>query len=213
MAREVVAVCLAADLGLPVPVPYLVEVPPELTLSVVDVDIARLLQDSSPVAFGSANAGTQFHVWTSGNKVTDAMVPMALGALVFDAVIDNYDRRISNPNCLVAGDQVRLFDHELGFPSTAAIIGWEPPWKPGSLQRLRNADHIFYRQLRKRHLDFSPLQAAWSRVSDNRLLKYRSAIPSEWVTALPTVDEALDRVRSARDNFSGVIAEIRRVLQ
>lgn len=68
LAREVVAVCLAADLGLPVPVPYLVEVPPELISSVVDVDIAGLLQDSSPVAFGSANAEPNSMFGPAGTK-------------------------------------------------------------------------------------------------------------------------------------------------
>ncbi len=213
LAREVVAASLAVDLGLPVPATYLVEIPPELAAGVMDVDIARLLQASSPVAFGSENVGNQFHTWTSGNKVSDAMVPLALCTLIFDAVIDNYDRRLANPNCLVAGDRVRLIDHELGFPPTATIVGWKPPWQPDSLRWLRKGEHIFYRQLRKRRLDFRPLQAAWSKVSNDRLLEYRDAVPSEWVDALPMVDDALDRIRTARDNFSGVIAEIRRVLQ
>ncbi len=214
LAREVVAACLAADLGLPVPDPYLVEVPTELASTVVDPDIAGLLQASSPVAFGSTDVGNQFHTWTSGNKVSDAMMPVALGTFVFDAVIDNRDRRIPNPNCLVAGDRVHLIDHELGFPPIAErAADWKPPWEPDSLRRLRNGDHIFYRHLRKRPLDFSPLEAAWSKVTDRRLMEYREAIPSEWATALPAVAEALDQIRSVRDNFSGVIAEIRRVLQ
>jgi hypothetical protein len=45
------------------------------------------------------------------------------------------------------------------------------------------------------------------------LLEYGQTIPPEWETAQPAVEEALDRVRNARDNLDGVIAEIRRVLQ
>ena len=195
--------------------PCIVEVSPILVSGVVDADISKLLQASSPLAFGSPRAGNQFSAWSPGSRVTSPMVSLALGTLIFDAVIDNSDRRVSNPNCLVAGDQVRLIDHELALLPTEGLLGWQPPWKLGSLQWLRNAadPHIFYRPLQKRCLDFSPLHALWSRVSDDRLLEYRNAIPTEWAAALPKVDDALHRIGSARDNLNGVIAEIRRVLQ
>ena len=102
LAREVVAACLATDLNLPVPTPCLVEIPSALASAVTDPDIAERLGTSSPVGFGSAKVENQFNVWTSGNSVTDVMLPSALGALVFDAVIDNADRKPSNPNCLVS---------------------------------------------------------------------------------------------------------------
>ena len=44
------------------------------------------------------------------------MLPVALGTFVFDAVIENPDRRPGNPNCLIAGQDIRLIDHELAFP-------------------------------------------------------------------------------------------------
>ena len=142
------------------------------------------------------------------------MLPVALSALVFDAVIDNADRRVSNPNCLVAGDRIRLIDHEFAFPGRAMLIAWQPPWEPGSLAWLDRDDrHIFCVGLKGRDLDFAPLPALWSRVSDARLLEYRAAIPPEWNDAHRAVDEALDRIRNARDNIYGVITEIERVLQ
>ena len=214
LAREVVAACLAADLKLPVPTPYLVEIPSALASVVMDPGIAKRLQASSSVGFGSTKVENQFSVWTTGNRVTEAMLPSALGALVFDAVIENVDRRASNPNCLVARDNFRLIDHELAFPPMSGLLDWQPPWKLGGLRWLNQADgHIFCQQLKKRPLDFRPLQALWLAISDTRLLEYRDAIPPEWNEALPAVDEALDRARNTRGNIDGVITEIRRVLQ
>ena len=69
------------------------------------------------------------------------------------------------------------------------------------------------RELKKRDLDFGPVRTLWATISDDRLLEYRHTIPPEWNAARPTVGEALDRVRNARDNLDSVIAEIRRVLQ
>ena len=214
LAREVVAACLALDLNLPVPTPYLVEVPSILASIVTDSDIAERLRASSPIGFGSAKVRSQFSVWTSGSRVTASMLPSALGAFVFDAVIDNADRKPSNPNCLVARDRLHLIDHELSFPSTAGLLGWQPPWQEGALSWLDRVDgHLFCRELKIRHLDFGPLRQLWSGISDDRLLEYGRTIPPEWETAQPAVEEALDRIRNARDNLDGVIAEIRRVLQ
>ena len=79
LAREVVAACLATDLNLPVPTPYLVEIPSTLASVVTDPGIAERLGASSRVGFGSAKVENQFSVWTSGNRVTDVMLPSALG--------------------------------------------------------------------------------------------------------------------------------------
>ena len=214
LAREVLAACLAIDLNLPVPAPYLVEIPSTLASVVTDPGIAERLGASSPIGFGSAKVGNQFNVWTSGSRVTESMLPSALGAFVFDAVIDNADRKPSNPNCLIAGDRLHLIDHELAFPSTAGLPGWRPPWQAGALSWLDRADgHLFCRELKKRNLDFGPLRRLWSAISDDRLLEYQQAVPPEWDAAHAAVQEALERVRNARENLDGVIAETRRVLQ
>ena len=185
LAREVMAVCLAIDLNLPVPTPYLVEIPTALASVMADPDIAARLGASSSVGFGSAKVANQFSMWSSGNRVTESMLPTALGTFVFDAVIDNADRKPSNPNCLVAGDRLHLIDHELAFPSTAGLPGWRPPWQAGALNWLdRVGGHLFRRDLKARNLDFGPLRQRWSEISDNRLLEYRQAIPPEWDAAL-----------------------------
>lgn len=158
LAREIVAACLARDLGLPVPVPYLVDIPPELAQVVIDEETAQQLRESSNTAFGSAKVDNQFSNWSLGSRISETMLPAALGTLLFDAVIENVDRRIRNPNCLVAGNRIRIIDHELAFPLSTTIIGWRPPWHSGSLAWLDQPDgHIFCQGLKKRHLDFSPL--------------------------------------------------------
>ena len=213
LAIEVVAARLAINLGLPVPVPYLVDIPSGLVSAVNDVDIAARLQTGAGVCFGSSRV-QGFGAWSSGSRVTEAMQPVALSALVFDAVIENADRRPSNPNCLVSGDRIRLIDHEMAFPATETLIGRRPPWQTGGLAWLSQPDgHIFRNELGKRSLDYSFLPGVWSKVTDSRLLDYRAAIPSEWSRALPAVEDALKRIRNARDNLNAVIAEIQRVLR
>ncbi len=52
LAREVVGACLAADLGLPVPKPFLVELSQEFIGAVSDPKTATRMRESAPVAFG-----------------------------------------------------------------------------------------------------------------------------------------------------------------
>ncbi|WP_206525172.1 HipA family kinase, partial [Mesorhizobium sp. M7A.F.Ca.CA.003.01.2.1] len=87
LSRESIGACLAADLGLPVPRPYWVRLPPEFIESVSDETVRQKLGVSSPVGFGSLRVPNQFAAWAKGNLITDTMMPDATGILIFDAII------------------------------------------------------------------------------------------------------------------------------
>ena len=216
LAREVIAAGLAGDLGLPIPPPYLLDITPAWAASVTEANIHANIQRSAPVAFGSSFAGAGFSAWNDGTTLRPTMVPAAFGTFVFDAIIQNPDRRSSNPNCLVRGDAFRIFDHELAFlahHSRHSIIGWKPPWLPGSLQLLEQPGfHIFRRELRGENLDFSSVRESWKRLSDSRVDSYAGAIPVEWAQATADVVSAIALIKSARDQIDGYLVEIQRVL-
>jgi hypothetical protein len=115
LAREVVAACLARDLGLPIPSPFLLDITPAWAAGVGDDARRTNIQRSATVAFGSRFVGARFSAWNDGIALRPTMVPPALATFVFDAIIQNPDRRSSNPNCLVRRDTFRIFDHELAF--------------------------------------------------------------------------------------------------
>lgn len=215
LAREVVAACLATLLKLPVPSPCLVDLPPDLAEVVHDSRIAARIRTSSSVAFGSIYVSKPFSAWPRGKPISRGMLPLALGTFVFDAVIENADRRPDNPNCLVAGEEITLIDHELSFPRS--LVGNVlPPWKTGGIEWLSDRNrHIFSEPLRKhaRNLDFGPIRELWLALSDRRLDKIRAAIPEEWDEVGPYVGEVLRRVQQARDNIDSVIIEAKRVLR
>ena len=212
LAREVIAACLAADLGLPIPTPYLVDVTPAWATCVSDAAYRVSIQRSAPVAFGSRFVGPQFSAWNTGATLRPAMIPMALSIFAFDAIIQNPDRRSENPNCLVRGDALRIFDHELAF-AHRLIVGWKPPWTRGSLQPLETPGfHIFRRKLRGENLDFSVVRESWMQLSDSQVDGYAAAIPAEWAAAAAGVSSSVDLIKEARDRIDACITEIQRVL-
>lgn len=212
LAIEAVGACLAGDLGLPVPQPFIVTVSSEFVSSVPDTTQQKRMRDSSAIAFGSRHITGQYTVWTTGTIVSEIMRQYAAAILTFDGIIQNPDRRDINPNCLVKGDEIRIFDHELSFPA-GPILGWRPPWVPGGLEVLTQPGfHIFRSGLKGREIDFQPIRASWSGLSDDRIHSYGNVIPNEWAAATNAVATALQLIKDARDNIDACIVEIERVL-
>jgi len=212
LAREVIAACLAVDLGLPIPEPFLIDVPPGWAETVPDAGRRTKIQSSSSVAFGSKHAGNGFAAWNAGNLISDIMLPMAAAIFTFDAIIQNPDRRADNPNCLIRGDSLRIFDHELAF-SHGLMLGWKPPWALGGLKPLEtNGNHIFRAGLKGRPIDLAAIRAAWAGLSDARIRAYEEALPPEWSGAAAAVASATKLIRDARDNIDACLTEVKRVL-
>lgn len=212
LAREVIGACLAGDLGLPVPEPFLIDIPAEWASTIPDANERAKVQRSSSVAFGSRAMTRQFSVWTPGNAISDITLPMAAGIFVFDGIIQNPDRRSDNPNCLVRGDELRIFDHELAF-SHGLMIGWTPPWVMGGLKSMEtNGNHIFRAGLKGRAIDFGPIRAAWAGLSDARIADYERALPAEWTDVANATASATKLIRDARDNIDAVLNEVKRVI-
>lgn len=213
LAAEVIGACLAADLGLPVLEPFLVELDPEFIASVPNTTHRDRMTASNFVAFGSKHVTGQYSAWTSGNLISEAMVPSAAAVFAFDGIIQNPDRRDENPNCLVRGDDIRIIDHELAF-THGVILGWKAPWNVGGLQSLAIPGlHIFRSGLKGKQIDYSPIRAAWGGLSDAQISAYGNAVPAEWAGATKSVASALQLIKDARDNIDACITEIERVLQ
>lgn len=211
LGMEVVAACLAADLGLPIPQPYLVELTDEFVRSVAEPASRQLMERSNLLAFGSTHVGTGFRAWTAADSISPGMLEAALAIFAFDGFICNTDRRPENPNCLVRAPQLRIFDHELAF-THKMLIGYRQPWTLGGLAPLASpGQHIFYAGLKGRQLELAPIRQGWSAISDERLQQYRSCVPHQWAAA-EAVDDAISLIQGVRDNIDAAIAEVGRVL-
>lgn len=191
--------------------PVFVEIPDEIGAVASDQSMAGKLRDGASVAFGST-ACEGFSAWTAKLEMTDAMRRSAAAILLFDAIVQNPDRRVDNPNCLERGGEFRIIDHELAF-AHRLIIGWKKPWEKGGMEYLEAPGrHVFVEGLRGVHIDFGPLMASWAGLSDARLREYKAAVPPEWADAREDVDAALLLIVDARDNIDGCIKELERIL-
>ena len=188
LIAEAIAAMLAADLDLPVPEPLLVEFDTEFVelIKLRDADLANRASRSVPVAFGSSKLPPGFTSLPRDKGIPQTLRAQAAEIFAFDALIQNPDRRISNPNLWAKSERIGVYDHEQAFSFLALpIIGGSPgPWAaarhPEAFRFLEQ--HVFYASLRGGRLDLGPFQQKLSSLTEERLRASLAAVPLEWLS-------------------------------
>lgn len=212
LAHEVISACIAGQVGLPICQPLLVEMSQDWIASVHDVAVREVLLASNPIAFGSQAAGVGWRQWSSDDVLTNARRQTALGVFAFDAFTENPDRKPSNPNLLVKGDELRLIDHELAL-FVRGLFPRAEPWRVGYLASMMDPDrHVFAARLRGTAFDLPAVGNAWSALSDGDLADYEACLPQQWAEAGDSVTAAIAHIRAVRDRIDECLVEIGRVL-
>jgi hypothetical protein len=208
---EYMAACLAGDLGLPIPKAFLVELDETFIRSIPHPDLQALLFDGSPLSFGSKIDGGGWRDWGQGDRLSADQWPVALKILVFDMLTGNQDRLGNPSNILIRNHEIRIIDHELAFRYAGAE---HQPWTLGACQALRhgNQGHVFAPALAGKQLDFSPVQADWSRLTPARIMSYVAALPPEWDARRDIAEGAADLLSQALARINDCLAEIQRAL-
>jgi HipA-like kinase len=211
LLAEAVAAQLAMDLDLPVPQGCLLEITKDFAEAMMD-EIARpAFLKSVGWNFGSKKLPPQFATIPIDRLLRINMRQAAAEIFAFDAMIQNPDRRRQNPNCLACGDELMIYDHELGFSIGSSVIGWKPPWEHDSLKFLR--DHVFFKQLSGLPFDFNRLIGAWEGIDSSRIKSYFTALPDEWQPAGGRAIEIRDYLLQLKQYIPKVIETIGKALK
>jgi hypothetical protein len=217
LIREAWCSMLAADLGLPAPEPFIVEIDSDFIFSIPDEkkQVRKRLEQCEQLAFGSAYVSPGFSTWASGQAVPKENMDEAAEILSFDAFVLNPDRRPANPNCLFDGNSFLIFDHELALNLVGVGGSFLPyPWQPGALSGLTSGmgEHLFGKVLQKKSFNLNRLENSWASLDLARLDQYHQALPSRWAT----IDNISDNIKSYLDllnrNLPSAFKEVRRIL-
>ncbi len=215
MVAEAVSSMLAADLGLPVPEPFVVEITQDFTNMIPDPHAHTLATKSIGLNFASKKLPAGFHLWLPGKFVPKSLLSQAAEILAFDMLIVNDDRRSEKPNCLTNGPDLAVIDHEMAFPHcTSYIFGWVPPWQLNALEERRNPirKHLFHDSLVGKEIDFAPFEARFRGISPARFEEYFTALPFAWANA-DGIRKILEYLLEVRANISSAITEIQKLLR
>ncbi len=215
LTTEAVAALLAADLGLPVPEPFLVQVEAELADTIPDSAHRALVQTGLGWNFGSRLVSGGFRLYASGSPIPDESLTVAGEIMAFDHFVANPDRSVRNPNLLFNGREFAMYDHELAFFGEATI-GWRPPWDPAGAPSWRlqgpQMRHVLWAKMQGEAPALSRLESAFDSITPQRLNEYRAALPWVWIGDGVALEGMLDYIVKLKENVSVAINQASRAL-
>ena len=177
---ELVGSRLASHFGILVPEPAAVQVDQEFA----DVVNEHLRKQTPPRKIGAGlNFGSRvvnpMTTWLVGRVIPEAMFRDATNIFAFDALIQNPDRRVENPNLFTQGDSIYVYDHEeTSFSFLVAVSPSEEPW---NLEREAYLDrHVFYSGLRAKEIDLVDFGQWLKDLTPEVLTTIREEVPQEW---------------------------------
>jgi hypothetical protein len=211
---EAFATLLADDLDLPVPQSFLVEITDDFARAVSDREVATSIRKSCGFNFGSRKLPPQFSTWPVGRPIPLALRATAAELLAFDGLVQNPDRHWNNPNCLVRGDELAIFDHDLAFSFLAGVIGSKPPWQTGGMDFLRFKPHrhVFFDGLQGTAVSFGRLVGAFESIDQRRLSEYSKALPGQWRSGAHAAERIVAYIGQLKEHLAEAIAEVARIL-
>lgn len=178
---ETVAALLAMDLGLPVAEPVLVEITPEFARNAIPATqpAARArCENALGFAFATKHLPSGYALIPVGKAPSRRLQPQLAELYAFDGLIQNADRMASNPNCLVKGDDLRLFDHDQAFGFLLGLFGKQPVDMLESYSFLER--HLARPFLTRDRAAFERLEGAWEAVTPEKVTKYQDFLPDDW---------------------------------
>lgn len=211
LAMEAVVAMLAADLRLPVAEPFVVELASAFIATISDETLRSKFAKSCSLAFGS-DYRSGFAAWPKDHNIPAELSECAAEIMIFDEIIENWDRRPENPNCMYASNQLLIIDHELAFQR---LLFWQEPWLDGGLKELDvKGHHIFAGPyFDSLPANFDRFVAAWEAIPDERFDAYKTALPPTWVYDETHLDGILSYLKSAKANIRIITANALKVLK
>jgi hypothetical protein len=198
---ELVAAPLAALLGLEVPQSAVVDVAAGFE-AIVPPNLVSVFRASPGLNFGSVHLGTSFTTWAVGRSPAGVQRDQAAEIFAFDLLVQNADRRPSNPNLWTRSERLGVYDHEQAFSFLyLPILGGAPrPWvlrdQAGAFRFMEG--HAFYPMLRGAKLDLGRFESRLEALSDEVIEGLLGAVPAEWQQGHDLCARTAEYLREAR---------------
>ncbi len=207
LAFELISSLIGIELDLNIPNPVLIELNNEFTTTIKDQELNKIASNSLGLNFGSLYFEGYMEL-IRGQSLPNELNNIAKEIFVFDIFISNPDRRIDKPNMLTDGNNILIFDHELAFSFTLAIIKNPEPWILNSeLSWIKQ--HYFYDYLKANKQNFNTFVNKLDRIDDKFWNKLETYIPIEWnFEKMDTIKENLNSFIKNKEKFKNELIDI-----
>jgi hypothetical protein len=214
---EIIASQFARDLDLRTPEPALLEITDDFAKIVPDSTVIDAMKRSTGWNFGTLKLPGQESVPPSFISVlpTRSLPPewrQSAGEIyTFDGIVENPDRRQTNPNCLQNRNELVMIDHDMAFSFVAGVLFWKPVWNGGDLSVLR--EHLFHQHLRTQSLNLERFLGALEAIPERRFGEYVLSVPEEWDGGREIADKILNYLVDLKRNIIPALESIKNTLR
>jgi hypothetical protein len=114
--KEIFSTVLARELGVFTPQPVIVDLPIGLEFGAADYPASQaMIEQSYGLNYATVFLGSDWKTWTNGANPNSLDQETLQSSFCFDALVQNADRRVDNPNLLWKGDQLATLDFDRAF--------------------------------------------------------------------------------------------------
>jgi len=194
--NEVVGNLLARRLGLNTPEPALIKIT-ENFAEAAHSTVARYSYSIVPgTAAGAAFLGTGL-LPPSAGVISGDTLEQLVRIYAFDLVMQNPDRRVDKPNCMVQRGNVIAFDFELCFSFIFAIPAADPcDFCSHGIARRHLFHSVLSSALSKVGIDWQPFLKSLKALSDEQVHNITLSVPSEWATFAGKIEQHIKFMRT-----------------
>lgn len=171
---ESVAYLIAAHLGVPTPRPAVIRIDPEFVDLVNPIIGVRGLMIERGEGFGSELVTAAIPV-TGREALDPEQIEQARDIFCYDRIVQNPDRLIWNPNCLMTHGRLVAFDFNSAFSFLLSIGKTDEPWQ--FALHPNSGEHLFVSVLRRNPPDFRPFVDRLSSLSESNISDILDAVP------------------------------------
>jgi len=210
-ARELLGSLLAIAFDLKTPKPAVINLSTDICQTVMNLDLSGRIRRSIGYNFGSKRVEKEAMIFTNAS---DNELQEAADVFAFDALTQNPDRRIGNPNMFKTSDGFILFDHEMAFPFSRPrdlLGGFPEAWElnlKGKGDFLTN--HAVYRFIKGQPVIFEDYTEKLASMSQDVISALVSKLPDEWMS--DEIENIIGYLSRARDHANLVKRCLQEVL-
>ena len=147
MLKELFALLFARELGLNAPEPVMVEIPEGLDWAAAEYPKhAELIRQSIGWNVGTVHLGDAWKPWGKGIAPRSISEEAMEKAYAYDAMVENPDREVDNPNLFWRGNELAVLDFDKAFSFLHTFEGEARPWR-NALVRLNLERHCMHSHL------------------------------------------------------------------
>ncbi len=114
--KEIFSTLLAGKLGVLTPTPAIVNLPEGLEFGAEDYpESKKMIQNSIGLNYATIFLGSGWKTWTNGANPQSLSQSSIQSSFCLDALVQNSDRKLDNPNLMWKGDQLVTLDFDRSY--------------------------------------------------------------------------------------------------